>query len=44
MIYSKYLDNDIDDKVSSVFSTIKKVFSFNNIIFILFAVLLASKH
>lgn len=43
MIYSKYLDNDIDEKVSSVFSTIKKVFSFKNIIFILFAVLLASK-
>lgn len=43
MIYSKYLDNDIDEKVTSVFSTIKKVFSFKNIIFILFAILLASK-
>ena len=43
MIYNKYLDNDIDEKVNSVFSTIKKIVSFKNIIFILFAILLSTK-
>ena len=43
MIYSKYLDNDIDEKVNSVFSTIKKIVSFKNIMFILFALVLSSK-
>lgn len=43
MIYNKYLDNDIDEKVNSVFSTIKKIVSFKNIIFVLFALLLSTK-
>ena len=43
MIYNKYLDNDIDEKIGSVFSTVKKIVSFKNIIFILFALLLSTK-
>lgn len=43
MIYNKYLDNDIDDKAQSVFSALKKVLSFKNVIFILFALLLSTK-
>ena len=43
MIYNKYLDNDIDEKIGSVFSMIKKIVSFKNIIFILFALLLSTK-
>ena len=43
MIYNKYLDNDIDDKAQSVFSAFKKVLSFKNVIFILFALLLSTK-
>lgn len=43
MIYNKYLDNDIDEKVSSVVNTIKKVINFKNIIFVLFALLLSTK-
>ena len=36
MIYNKYLDNDIDEKFSSVVKTIKKLINFKNIIFLLF--------
>jgi stage II sporulation protein E len=43
MIYNKYLDNDIDEKVGSVFNTIKKVVNFKNILFVLFALLLSTK-
>ena len=43
MIYNKYLDNDIDEKIGSMFSTVKKIVSFKNIIFILFALLLSTK-
>lgn len=43
MIYNKYLDNDIDEKVESVFNTIKKVVNFKNIVFVLFALLLSTK-
>ncbi len=43
MIYNKYLDNDIDEKVTSVFSTLRKIVSFKNIIFMLFAILLSTK-
>jgi len=43
MIYNKYLDNDIDEKVESVLNTIKKVVNFKNIVFVLFALLLSTK-
>lgn len=43
MIYNKYLDNDIDEKVGSVVNTIKKVVNFKNIVFVLFALLLSTK-
>ena len=31
MIYNKYLDNDIDEKVGSVINTVKKVVNFKHI-------------
>ena len=43
MIYNKYLDNDIDEKVGSIVNTIKKVVNFKNIVFVLFALLLSTK-
>lgn len=43
MIYNKYLDNDIDEKVTSIFSTIKKIVNFKNILFMVFALLLSTK-
>lgn len=43
MIYNKYLDNDIDEKVGSVINTVKKVVNFKNIMFVLFALLLSTK-
>ncbi len=43
MLYNKYLDNDIDNKVNSIFSTIRKIFSFKNVTFMLFALLLSTK-
>ncbi len=43
MIYSKYLDNDVDEKVNSILSTVKKIFSFKNIIFMIFSILLSTK-
>lgn len=43
MIYNKYLDNDIDERVTSIFSTIKKIVNFKNILFMVFAFLLSTK-
>lgn len=43
MLYNKYLDNDVDSKVNSIFSTLKKIFSFKNLTFMLFAFLLSTK-
>ncbi len=43
MIYNKYLDNDIDDKVGSVLKTVKRIINFKNVIFVLFALLLSTK-
>ena len=43
MIYNKYLDNDIDEKVSTVIKTVKKVINFKNILFIVCALLLSNK-
>lgn len=43
MLYNKYLDNDVDNKINSIFSTIKKIFSFKNLTFMLFALLLSTK-
>ena len=43
MLYNKYLDNDIDNKLDSIFSTMRKIFSFKNLTFMLFAFLLSTK-
>ena len=43
MIYNKYLDNDIDDKMGSVLNTIRKIINIKNIMFVLFAILLSTK-
>lgn len=43
MIYNKYLDNDIDEKMGSVLNTIRKIINVKNLVFVLFAILLSTK-
>lgn len=43
MIYNKYLDNNLGEKVASVFGTLKKAVSFKNIIFIILSFVMASQ-
>lgn len=43
MIYNKYLDSDIDEKMSSVLNTLRKVINIKNLVFVLIAILLSTK-
>ena len=43
MIYNKYLDSDIDEKMSSVLNTLRKVINVKNLVFVLIAILLSTK-
>ena len=43
MIYNKYLDSDIDEKMGSVLNTLRKVINIKNLVFVLIAILLSTK-
>lgn len=43
MIYNKYLDNDVDDRFSSILSTVKRIFNFKNILFVVITLILSTK-